>query len=174
MSRLTDFLNQQLIERGWSKSELARRAGVSTTQTTDVLNQRANPGADFCIAIARALGEPPERLLRLAGILPQLPPAVAEEREALDLFRRLSSELRRAIMDTMRSLRGIRTAPHILREDRGEYNAQPQSLRERLARELERELATMPQSDLAELERFMQRQKERRETGPIDARKEHT
>lgn len=92
----------------------------------------------------------------------------------MDLFRRLSSELRRAMMDTMRSLRGIRTAPHILQEDHGEYTTRPPTLRERLARELERELAIMPQSDLAELERFMQRQKERRETGPIDARKEHT
>jgi len=123
MSRLTDYLNAQLDDRGWSKSELARRAGVSSSQVIDVINERSNPGPEFCIAVARALGDHPEDLLRMGKYLPPLPPAVAEEREALIYFRRLPEELRRAMLTTMRNLLGIR-GRYILHEHRPPYQEQ--------------------------------------------------
>jgi hypothetical protein len=58
-----------------------------------------------CNALARALDEPPERIFRLAGLLPPLPPEVEEEREAVRILRGLSPDLREA---AMRMLRGLR------------------------------------------------------------------
>jgi len=160
MSKLSDYLNTQIIDRGWSKSELARRAGVSISQTTDVLNERANPGAEFCIAVARALGNPPEEMLRLGGILPPLPPTVADEHEAIDLFRRLSAELRQAIINTMRNLRGIRTTQQ-LHDNRAEYNIQPCTSGERPAYEFDQQLATMSRTDQDAVWAYVKQLKER-------------
>ncbi len=88
--------------------ELSRRAGISHTQIADVVNSRANPGADFCIAVARALGEQPEKMLRLAGILPPLPPAVEEENEILQIVRHLSPVQRQAALAILRSLSSVK------------------------------------------------------------------
>lgn len=105
MSKLSDYLNEQIERRGWSKRELARRAGISSAQVTDVLNERANPGFDYCAKVAGALGLPPEKLLRMAGILPALPPAASEEEEALYLFRQIGShEHREAALRMLSSL----------------------------------------------------------------------
>ena len=46
---------------------------MSPAQVSDVVGDRSKPGADFCIAVAKALDVNPEHLLRLAGILPSLP-----------------------------------------------------------------------------------------------------
>ena len=165
VDKLPDYLNAQLEIRGWSKSELARRAGVSRTQTIDVLNSRANPGADFCISVARALGDPPEELLRMAGILPQLPPAVAEERAALDVFRRLSGQIRRAMLATMRNLAGIRTPTATIRDPVATYDTEPRTLAERLAWRLEHEAGKMPLEDQQALWEFMDRLEDRRGEG---------
>jgi transcriptional regulator with XRE-family HTH domain len=107
MSKLSDFLNDEIEERGWSKRELARRSGISSAQVTDVMNERAQAGAEFCVSVARALGEDPEDMLRLAGILPPLPPAVREEGEALRLFRSFDPQAREVILVTLRCLLGL-------------------------------------------------------------------
>lgn len=111
MSKLSDFLYEELERRGWSKRELARRAGVSNTQVTDVMNERTNPGADFCIAIARALGESPEAIMRLAEILPPLPSAVAKEREVISLFHRLDEHKQQSAIAMMSGLAGQPAPP---------------------------------------------------------------
>jgi transcriptional regulator with XRE-family HTH domain len=69
MSALSDWLADELTRRGWSHNELARRAGVSQPNVSAIVKGQ-NPGCDFCIKIAAALGESPEKVLRLAGILP--------------------------------------------------------------------------------------------------------
>lgn len=67
---LTTWLNQELEQRGWSQAELARRADVSRPLVTRTLSGDMPASADFCIKVAQALGEAPEKILRLAGILP--------------------------------------------------------------------------------------------------------
>jgi transcriptional regulator with XRE-family HTH domain len=104
MSNLSDWLVSELNDRGWSQRELGRRADVSQTQISNVINKSANPGADFCVSIARALGNPPENLLRMAGILPPLPPSVSDEDRALQLFRQLEPTARQFILVTMQAL----------------------------------------------------------------------
>lgn len=67
---LRAWLSGELERRKWSQRELARQAGVSQTFISQVLSGDAHPSVPFCHKIAAALGEAPEKVLRLAGILP--------------------------------------------------------------------------------------------------------
>lgn len=67
---LKAWLASELDRRGWSNSELARRAGISQAIVSRVLSGDREAGSDFCVKVALALNESPEKLLRLAGILP--------------------------------------------------------------------------------------------------------
>jgi transcriptional regulator with XRE-family HTH domain len=92
--KLITFIEQELETRGWSHRELARRADVSQTAVSSTLAGQRRPGADFCIKIAKALSEPPEKLLRLAE---HLPPLSASEdnplvKEILDTVRNMSPD----------------------------------------------------------------------------------
>lgn len=61
------------------------------------------PSPDFCLKIASALGESPEKVMRLAGILPSPPASEDEElEELLDLARGLSPEDRKEILSYIR------------------------------------------------------------------------
>lgn len=67
------WVNSELDKRGWSKRELARRAGLSHATVSKVMSGQNKITFDFCAAIARAFNEPPEMVFRLAGLLPPLP-----------------------------------------------------------------------------------------------------
>jgi transcriptional regulator with XRE-family HTH domain len=101
---LIAWLNTELQERGWTHRELARRANVSQSAVSSVLAGQRNAGWDFCAAIARALGKPPEEVFRLAKLLPPLAPAVAEERETLSILRGLPADLRALAIRLLRSM----------------------------------------------------------------------
>ena len=64
------WLSDELNRRGWSHNELARRAGISQVAVSNVLSGHRNAGCNFCVKVALAMDEPPEKLLRLAAILP--------------------------------------------------------------------------------------------------------
>jgi len=100
MSKLSDYLNEEIERRGWSKRELARRAGISSAQVTDVLNERANPGVEFCVKVGDALRVAPEKILRMAGLLPPLPgiDGDAAIAETVELMRRLTPEVREEVV----------------------------------------------------------------------------
>ena len=106
-TELTEWINQILNERGWSVRELARRAGVEHSTVNSVLAEKHDPGLRFCNGIARAVKVPPERVFRLAGLLPSYvigdKPA-REEAELLEYFRYLAPENRRAIITLARGL----------------------------------------------------------------------
>jgi transcriptional regulator with XRE-family HTH domain len=104
MVNLSDWLIKELRDRGWSQRELARRSGISQTQISNVINDQANAGADFCLSIARPLHYNPEDIMRMAGLLPSLPPAVAEEDEVIRIFRNLPTRLRDAAIAMLRGL----------------------------------------------------------------------
>lgn len=92
------FLNTELQRRGWSQRELGRRSDVSGAAISQVISGVNTPSAELCIKIATALDTRPEYVLRLAGHLPPLPPAVEEERELLTAVRTLGSEERRFVL----------------------------------------------------------------------------
>lgn len=85
---LRAWLSSELEKRGWSYRELARRADISNALVSRTLSGDMKASPDFCIKVAIALGEPPEKLMRLAGIL-----SGSEDdptlREAIDLLRNL-------------------------------------------------------------------------------------
>lgn len=100
------WLIQELEKRGWSNSELARRADVVPSTISMVISEQKRPGLELCLGIAHAFGEQPEKVLRLAGLLPSLPPAVVEEREALAILRTLPAATRSTVMQMLRGLAG--------------------------------------------------------------------
>ena len=105
MTTLLEFLEEELVSRSWRPADLARAAGVPQATISHILNGSRRAGPEVCNALARALGERPERIFRLAGLLPSLPPAVEEEREAVAILRDLPPELRTAAMRMLRSLK---------------------------------------------------------------------
>jgi plasmid maintenance system antidote protein VapI len=112
MTALVEHLRAELVRRSWRPADLARAAGVPDATISHILNGSRRAGPDLCNAIARALDESPERIFRLAGLLPPLQPAVEEEQEAITILRALSTELRVAAMRMLRGLKsGAAPAP---------------------------------------------------------------
>ena len=64
------WLTEELDRRKWSHGELSRQSGISRPYISQVLSGDAHASVAFCYKIASTLGEAPEKLLRLAGILP--------------------------------------------------------------------------------------------------------
>lgn len=99
MEEFAHWLEYELKKRGWSPSELARRSRLGNSTITRILNRTRNAGPDVCTAIAQALGEPPEKIFRLAGILP---PAASEDdptyTELTDLAHVLTPQERREVI----------------------------------------------------------------------------
>ena len=139
MTEISEWLSQQLEERGWSSSELARRAGVSQSSVSNVLTGKQIPGLEFCKGVAQALDLRAEELLRRAGHLPPMPEPVVEEREALRLLRGLNRPMRSVALSLLRALDGSAAE--------AEATPRPRSLTERLAFEIAADLESMPPDD---------------------------
>jgi transcriptional regulator with XRE-family HTH domain len=105
MTTLIDYLEDQLQRRTWRPADLARAAGVPDATISHILKGSRRAGPDVCNAIARALNEPPEKIFRLAGLLPSLPRSVEEEREAVRILRALPPDMRAVAMRLLRSLK---------------------------------------------------------------------
>lgn len=123
MDIFSEWLNTQVSARGWSYRELGRRSDLSVAAISDVINQKTNPTWNFCLGISHALGESPEKIFRLAGLLPSLPDPVAEEREMIHIIRHMSADTRSLIFTMLRSLRPINN--HMLAEPPIPYHFQP-------------------------------------------------
>ena len=102
------WLTGELERRGWSRSEAARRGGVSASMFDKVINGHALAGPDFCNGVARAFRIAPETVFRLAGILPPLPPETAELAEAYRLFAQLPREQQELFLAQIRAVIELR------------------------------------------------------------------
>jgi transcriptional regulator with XRE-family HTH domain len=98
------WLNRAVGEAGWTWAELAKRSGISTSMVSMVISGQRHPGPEFCVGVARAFGELPERVMRIAGLLPPLPPSVQEESEVIQQLRRISATDRDAVIRMVRGL----------------------------------------------------------------------
>ena len=120
MSReLAEWLNRELNERGWSQGELARRANISGGTLSMVMNQQRGAGPDLCSAIAAALRVPPEKIFRLAGLLPHVPEDRQMEQELLDSFHYLSRQERYTLLVMARALREASAGYHTQDKKKG-------------------------------------------------------
>lgn len=94
------WLNEQLNERGWSRSELARRAHYSSSLVDQVINGTIKkPGVKFCEGTARAFRLPVEEVLRRAGRLPPITDEDARLFESIKARMGLLSQAQRAELD---------------------------------------------------------------------------
>lgn len=92
MTTVSDFptwLSNEAERRGWTLNELARRSGLSSAGISMLSTGQRNPGFDACVAIARALGHPPEKVLRVAGLLPDTDPDSEPIKEILEILNQL-------------------------------------------------------------------------------------
>jgi len=108
-----EWLESQLTSRGWKRSELARRANVTPTAISDVLNGRRSPGPELCNAIASGLKLPPEFVFRRAGLLPPAKEETEMGEVNRAMFGRLSKENQLRALEYMEFLK--------ISEEKGEY-----------------------------------------------------
>ena len=96
-SKLARHITEVREGRGWSQRELGRRAGISGAAISKLESGATEPTNDTIVKVARALGESPEDLLRLAGHLPDAPPPTDLDSTVGDIFRSLPDTQRNAI-----------------------------------------------------------------------------
>jgi transcriptional regulator with XRE-family HTH domain len=114
MNSFVDWLNTQLAQRDWTNSKLAQKSGMAPSTISMVISRQANPGWDFCKAVASAFGIPPEHVFRRAGLLSPKPESDEEVEELLYYYEQLSPQEQRHLLITARALS----------EARSEYAAQ--------------------------------------------------
>lgn len=98
------WLSEELERRKWSQGQLARQAGISRSFISMVLSGDANPSVSFCHKVAHALGEAPEKVLRLAGILPTAPASEDEQtlKEIVDIVKNMNPENQQDLLNYAR------------------------------------------------------------------------
>jgi hypothetical protein len=101
---LTRWLKLEVERRDWSPKDLNQKAGLAPGTVDRVLVGESTPGWEFCLKVSWALNESPEKLFRLAGLLPSLPPSIEEELEAISLLRSLPGETRQNAIALLRDL----------------------------------------------------------------------
>lgn len=85
--------------------ELGRRADVSGSLISEVVNGNVPASTGFCVAVAGALDEDPLMLLYLAGHISEPPSPVPEEQEAVKILRDLPTQTRRLALAMLRGLK---------------------------------------------------------------------
>jgi transcriptional regulator with XRE-family HTH domain len=109
------WLSQEIERRGWNRSEVARRGGISPSMLDKIINEFAKPGPKTCLALAKAFEMDETEVFRMAGIFPSHPRRVVRERkivyvtgedlvELRSLWDGLTPEDRERILDLMRRL----------------------------------------------------------------------
>lgn len=97
------WLTSEMEKQRYSQASLSKVMGISQSFVSRVLSGEKTPSVDFCIKIAQALDVPPEKLLRLANILPTSPASDDSTlQELMDLARNLSPEDQKEILEYVR------------------------------------------------------------------------
>lgn len=133
MEKFLKWLEAELQNRDWSPADLARRASLGQATIHKILNGDRKAGPDVSLAIARAMGEDPVRVFRLAGLLPPQPDPAPGETELLHTFRDLPVSQQVFFLRMVRGLAGLpgqlaldRSGPQRINEERrAEYRAGP-------------------------------------------------
>lgn len=105
-----EWLTGELKGRGWSVSELARRSKLNQSHLLRILSGERNPGPHVCQGLSRALGIPPEEVMRRAGLLPRPRRLDAKFDELKHYFLGLPEEDQERVLVFVRALHNAR--PH--------------------------------------------------------------
>ena len=103
-SEFGEWLEAELAKRGWSRRQLALRAGITPASVTNIVRTGAMPRMETIIKMAEAMGEDPAVVLRAAGIVPTYVPETTDEGNLLRIFRALPHHLRQAVMWMVRGM----------------------------------------------------------------------
>lgn len=93
------WLLHELNRRGWSQADLARKAYMTTSTVSNLLNGRRQVGLGTANSLAKAFRVPVPEILSVAGLIPKIPESTAEEEQLLYLFRQLSDYDREAVLN---------------------------------------------------------------------------
>ena len=97
------WLGEKIEETRLSQREIAKLSGISQSLISQVVSARSPATANFCVQIAPVIGETPETVMRLAGILPPEPPQLPDDdpalAELLTLARRLPPDKLQEVID---------------------------------------------------------------------------
>lgn len=95
------WLEGELAARNWRPADLARAADLPQATVGNVINGNREVGLKVALAIAGALGLPPDTVFRRAGLLPAQPGPERDPtfQEILEVMRSLSPDERREIVD---------------------------------------------------------------------------
>lgn len=99
METMIEYLESNLRQRGWTQADLARKSGLDSSLVSNFFAGRRNVGAASAVSIARAFNVAPEIVFRKAGLLPNVPESTAEEEQLLYLFRQMTPEQRRDVLE---------------------------------------------------------------------------
>ena len=92
------WLDKKLDDLGLNDYQLSLRAGISNSVLSKARSGTQPIGYEACYAIADSLGERPETVMRLAGLLPKEPGWSSEHAEWNDLFDKLNEENREELL----------------------------------------------------------------------------
>lgn len=98
MTSFNEYVSGEIKKRGWSMREVSRRAGLSHTTVTEVLNDNREPSWEFCAAIAKPLEVSPVRLFRMAGLLPDGDNEEMTLDELIQIMNRLTRQERENVL----------------------------------------------------------------------------
>ena len=96
------WLVDRISQKGWTRAEFCRRAGLSDPGLSLVVSGKRRPGVEFCQAVARAFDDvTPEQVMRLAGLLDELPGPESDFmiRRVTDIMLRLSPRERQQVLE---------------------------------------------------------------------------
>ncbi|MBN1815365.1 MAG: helix-turn-helix domain-containing protein [Anaerolineae bacterium] len=83
--------------------KLAGLAKVTPTTISDIINEKVGVSPELCLEFARVFNVSPERVFRLAGILPPAPQETSTTRELIYMFSQLDEADRERVMQITRT-----------------------------------------------------------------------
>ena len=102
----SEWLEKELRQRDWSRSDLARAMGVDTAVVSNIMNGVRGIGTDSCRAIARALGVFQLEVFTRGGLIEPVQNHDNESERLIALYRSLPEEKRQAAFMMMQGLHG--------------------------------------------------------------------
>jgi len=104
MNDFAGWLKKEMKSNGMSQSKLSELSGLHQGTISNVLTGKRQAGADFILAVARALRIKPEDLYRQTGLLPQKPSPTQETliNDIIDIVRRLSDDDKKELIEYAR------------------------------------------------------------------------
>lgn len=101
---ISEWLQDEINDRGMTAAELARKSGVSAPQITRLLSGQRGVSELSLRAISEALGIPPEVAFRVAGFLPPVSEKTEDHDKLLYMYDQLDEERKKLAILMIKSL----------------------------------------------------------------------